>query len=144
MNKIKLNLKKPNESIINIPVIPPKTASREERKEFLQESANKYLEAIEMQIGDLKKVGKNALVIGGVVLTAYALTEFLLPSDKQNTSFNPKPIEQEEDDNDENSFVWAALKGVATSVLLAVAKNKLLGIIDNFTTDATKNVETNS
>ena len=144
MNKIKLNLKKPNESIINIPVIPPKTASREERKEFLQESANKYLEAIEMQIGDLKKVGKNALVIGGVVLTAYALTEFLLPSDKQNTSFNPKPIEQEEDVNDENSFVWAALKGVATSVLLAVAKNKLLGIIDNFTTDATENVETNS
>ncbi len=137
-------MKKPNESIINIPVIPPKTASREERKEFLQESANKYLEAIEMQIGDLKKVGKNALVIGGVVLTAYALTEFLLPSDKQNTSFNPKPIEQEEDDNDENSFVWAALKGVATSVLLAVAKNKLLGIIDNFTTDATENVETNS
>ena len=125
-------------------MIPPKTASREERKEFLQESANKYLEAIEMQIGDLKKVGKNALVIGGVVLTAYALTEFLLPSDKQNTSFNPKPIEQEEDDNDENSFVWAALKGVATSVLLAVAKNKLLGIIDNFTTDATENVETNS
>jgi hypothetical protein len=144
LNKIKLNLRKPNESIINIPVIPPKTASREERKEFLQESANKYLEAIEMQIGDLKKVGKNALVIGGVVLTAYALTEFLLPSDKQNTSFNPKPIEQEEDDNDENSFVWAALKGVATSVLLAVAKNKLLGIIDNFTTDATENVETNS
>ena len=97
-----------------------------------------------MQIGDLKKVGKNALVIGGVVLTAYALTEFLLPSDKQKTSFNPKPIEQEDDDNDENSFVWAALKGVATSVLLAVAKNKLLGIIDNFTTDATENVETNS
>lgn len=144
MNKIKLNLKKSNETIINIPVIPPKTASREERKEFLQESANKYLEAIEMQIGDLRKVGKNALVIGGVVLTAFALTEFLLPSDKQKTSFNPKPIEQEDDDNYENSYVWAALKGVATSVLLTVAKNKLLGIIDNFTTDATENVETNS
>lgn len=144
MNKNKLNLKKSNESIINIPVIPPKTASREERKEFLQESANKYLEAIEMQIGDLKKVGKNALVIGGVVLTAYALTELLLPSAKQKISLEPKLIEQEEDNNDENSFVWAALKGVATSVLLAVAKNKLLGIIDNFTTDATENVETNS
>jgi hypothetical protein len=144
LNKIKLNLKKSNETIINIPVIPPKTASREERKEFLQESANKYLEAIEMQIGDLRKVGKNALVIGGVVLTAFALTEFLLPSDKQKTSFNPKPIEQEDDDNYENSYVWAALKGVATSVLLTVAKNKLLGIIDNFTTDATENVETNS
>ena len=137
-------MKKSNESISNIPVIPPKTASREERKEFLQESANKYLEAIEMQIGDLKKVGKNALVIGGVVLTAYALTELLLPSAKQKISLNLEPIEQEDDDNDENSFVWAALKGIATSVLLAVAKNKLLGIIDNFTTDATENVETNS
>lgn len=137
-------MKKFNESISNIPVIPPKTASREERKEFLQESANKYLEAIEMQIGDLKKVGKNALVIGGVVLTAYALTELLLPSAKQKISLNLEPIEQEDDDNDENSFVWAALKGIATSVLLAVAKNKLLGIIDNFTTDATENVETNS
>ena len=133
-------MKKSNESISNIPVIPPKTASREERKEFLQESANKYLEAIEMQIGDLKKVGKNALVIGGVVLTAYALTELLLPSAKQKISLNLEPIEQEDDDNDENSFVWAALKGIATSVLLAVAKNKLLGIIDNFTTDATENV----
>ena len=144
MNKNKLNLKKSNDSIINIPIIPPKTASREERKEFLQESANKYLEAIEMQIGDLKKVGKNALVIVGVVLTAYALTELLLPSAKQKISLEPKLIEQEADDNEENSFVWAALKGVATSVLLAVAKNKLLGIIDNFTTDATENVETNS
>lgn len=124
-------------------MVPPKTASREERKEFLQESANKYLEAIETQIGDLKKVGKNALVIGGVVLTAYALTELLLPSAKQKISLDPKPI-VEEDDNDEDSFVWAALKGVATSVLLTIAKNKLLGIIDNLTTDATENVETNS
>lgn len=136
-------MKKSNESIINIPVVPPKTASREERKEFLQESANKYLEAIETQIGDLKKVGKNALVIGGVVLTAYALTELLLPSAKQKTMLDPEPSVQEED-NDEDSFVWAALKGVATSVLLTIAKNKLLGIIDNLTTDATENVETNS
>lgn len=137
-------MKKSNESIINIPVVPPKTASREERKEFLQESANKYLEAIETQIGDLKKVGKNALVIGGVVLTAYALTELLLPSAKQKISLDPKPIAQEDDDNDEDSFVWAALKGVATSVLLTIAKNKLLEIIENLTTDATENVETNS
>lgn len=138
-------MKKSNGSIINIPVVPPKTASREERKEFLQESANKYLEAIETQIGDLKKVGKNALVIGGVVLTAYALTELLLPSTKQKISIDPKPIVQEEDDdNDEDSFAWAALKGVATSVLLTLAKNKLLEIIENLTTDATENVETNS
>lgn len=136
-------MKKSNESIINIPVVPPKTTSREERKEFLQESANKYLEAIETQIGDLKNVGKNALIIGGVVLTAYALTELLLPSAKQKTSLDTKPIVQE-DDNDEDSFVWATLKGVATSVLLTIAKNKLLEIIENFTTDATENVETNS
>lgn len=138
-------MKKSNESIINIPVVPPKGVSREERKEFLQESANKYLEAIEMQIGDLKKVGKNALVIGGVVLTAYALTELLLPSTKQKKTLDPKPIIHEEgDNNDEDSFVWAALKGVTTSVLLTIAKNKLLGIIDNLTNEATENAETNS
>ena len=79
-----------------------------------------------------------------MVLTAYALTELLLPSAKQKISLDHKPIVQEEEDNDEDSFVWAALKGVATSVLLTIAKNKLLEIIENLTTDATENVETNS
>ncbi|AFK03158.1 hypothetical protein Emtol_2019 [Emticicia oligotrophica DSM 17448] len=136
-------MKTSKEGIIEVPVVPPKGASREERKEFLQESANKYLEAIETQLGDLKKVGKNALIIGGVIVAAYAITELLLPSNKVKALPTPKPIAEEDDEN-EDSFVWDALKGVATSVLLTIAKNKLLEIIDSYTTESTENVETNS
>ncbi|WP_064197185.1 MULTISPECIES: hypothetical protein [Emticicia] len=136
-------MKTSKEGIIEVPVVPPKGASREERKEFLQESANKYLEAIETQLGDLKKVGKNALIIGGVIVAAYAITELLLPSNKVKTLPTPKPIAEEDDEN-EDSFVWDALKGVATSVLLTIAKNKLLEIIDSYTTESTENVGTNS
>lgn len=131
-------MKKSKEEIIKIPIVPPK-GSREERKELLQESANKYLEAIEMQIGDLKKVGKNTLVIGGVIVAAYALTELLLPSQKQKTSSEPLLLVEEE--NESESIVWAALKGAATSLLLALAKDKLLEFMDNYTTN---NVESNS
>jgi hypothetical protein len=131
-------VKKTKEEIIKIPIVPPK-GSREERKELLQESANKYLEAIEMQIGDLKKVGKNTLVIGGVIVAAYALTELLLPSQKQKTSSEPLLLVEEE--NESESIVWAALKGAATSLLLALAKDKLLEFMDNYTTN---NVESNS
>jgi hypothetical protein len=131
-------VKKSKEEIIKIPIVPPK-GSREERKELLQESANKYLEAIEMQIGDLKKVGKNTLVIGGVIVAAYALTELLLPSQKQKTSSEPLLLVEEE--NESESIVWAALKGAATSLLLALAKDKLLEFMDNYTTN---NVESNS
>jgi hypothetical protein len=131
-------VKKSKDEIIKIPIVPPK-GSREERKELLQESANKYLEAIETQIGDLKKVGTNTLIIGGVIVAAYALTELLLPNPKQQFSNEPLPLVEEEYEGE--SIVWAALKGAAVSLLLAVAKDKLLGIMDNFNSP---NAESNS
>ena len=114
--------------------------SRNERKELLQESVNKYLEAIETQIGDLKKVGKNTLVIGGVIVAAYAITELLLPAatPKRNRTL---PIVVEEEQNEEESMIWAALKGAAMSLLLTIAKDKLLGLMENMTTN---NAESNS
>jgi hypothetical protein len=132
-------VKKSKDSSINIPIVPPK-GSREERKELLQESANKYLEAIETQIGDLKKVGKNTLIIGGAIVAAYAITELLLPdAKKQTTNDAALPLVREEDEGE--SMVWAALKGAATSLLLALAKDKLLDLLNNFTTN---DVESNS
>jgi hypothetical protein len=124
------------ETITRIPIVPPKT-NREERKELLQESIDKYLGAIETQIGDLKKVGKNALVIGGIIVAVYAITELLLPdgeeekqADKPLLLTEPEPVKEKE----ENSMVWGAIKGAATSVLLAVAKEKLMELIDHLTT----------
>ena len=125
-------MKKSKEEIVKMPIVPPK--NREERKELLQESANKYLEAIETQIGDLKKVGKNTLIIGGAIVAAYALTELLLPSPKRQASNENLPLKLE-NDNEEDSIIWAALKGAATSLLLAVAKDKLLGLMNNITTN---------
>jgi hypothetical protein len=126
-------VKKSKDSNINIPIVPPK-GNRDERKEFLQESVNKYLEAIEVQIGDLKKVGKNTLVIGGVIVAAYAITELLLPAANQRTK--PLPVTTYEEEKEEgDSIVWAALKGAAMSLLLTVAKDKLLGLLDNLSTN---------
>ena len=129
-------MKNLRETITRVPIVPPKT-NREERKELLQESIDKYLGAIETQIGDLKKVGKNALVIGGIIVAVYAITELLLPDGKEEKQANepllltePEPVKEKEGD----SMLWAAMKGAATSVLLAVAKDKLLELIEHLTT----------
>jgi polynucleotide 5'-kinase involved in rRNA processing len=131
-------VKKSKDEIVKVPVVSPK-GSREERKELLQESANKYLEAIETQIGDLKKVGQNTLIIGGVIVAAYAITELLLPAPRQKRTIDTVAIDEVESEGE--SIVWAALKGAATSLLLTVAKDKLLGLMDNL---STKDAEPNS
>lgn len=131
-------MKKSKDEIVKVPVVSPK-GSREERKELLQESANKYLEAIETQIGDLKKVGQNTLIIGGVIVAAYAITELLLPAPRQKRTIDTVAIDEVESEG--KSIVWAALKGAATSLLLTVAKDKLLGLMDNL---STKDAEPNS
>jgi hypothetical protein len=146
-----IKVKTTKERTTKIPIVPPK-GSRDERKEFLQESVNKYLEAIETQIGDLKKVGKNTLVIGGVIVAAYAITELLLPdatpkrsktvsSNNNALSGNALPIIIDEEQEEEESMIWAALKGAAMSLLLTIAKDKLLGLMENMTTN---NAESNS
>ncbi len=144
-----IKVKTTKERTTIIPIVSPK-GSRNERKELLQESVNKYLEAIETQIGDLKKVGKNTLVIGGVIVAAYAITELLLPeaTPKRNRilsdnalSGNALPIVVEEEQNKEESMIWTALKGAAMSLLLTIAKDKLLGLMENMTTN---NAESNS
>lgn len=128
-------MKNLRETVTGVPIVPPKT-NREERKELLQESIDKYLGAIETQIGDLKKVGKNALVIGGIIVAVYAITELLLPEGEEKQSneplllAEPEPAKEKEGD----SILWGALKGAATSVLLAVAKEKLMELIEHLTT----------
>lgn len=127
-------MKNLRETITRVPIVPPKT-NREERKELLQESIDKYLGAIETQIGDLKKVGKNALVIGGIIVAVYAITELLLPEGKEEKQDSePLAIAEPEPEKEGDSMLWSVLKGAATSVLLAVAKEKLLELIEHLTT----------
>ena len=142
-------MKTTKERTTKVPIVPPK-GSRDERKELLQESVNKYLEAIETQIGDLKKVGKNTLVIGGAIVAAYAITELLLPdaTPKRSRTLasnalsgNALPIVVEKQEDEEESMIWSALKGAAMSLLLTIAKDKLLGLMNNIPTN---NAESNS
>ena len=134
-----IKVKTTKERTTKIPIVPPK-GSRDERKELLQESINKYLGAIETQIGDLKKIGKNTLVIGGVIVAAFAITELLLPAaTKQRRNTLPIVIEEEKDEQD--SVLMTTLKGAAMSLLLTIAKDKLLGLMEN---RSTNNAESNS
>lgn len=115
------------------PYIPPKVTSREDRKKALQDSVNKYLEEIEEKVGDVKKIGKNTLAISGIVLGAYLLTRLLLSDSDEDESTTSNELVPVKKDNVGESILWSSLKGVATSVLLALAKDKLVDIIDHLT-----------
>ena len=115
------------------PYIPPKVTSREDRKKALQDSVNKYLEEIEEKVGDVKKIGKNTLAISGIVLGAYLLTGLLLRDSDEDESTRSNELVSVKKDNVGESILWSSLKGVATSVLLALAKDKLVDIIDHLT-----------
>jgi hypothetical protein len=123
----------------NISIAMPPKNKRESRKEALQQAASKSLEAIQTQLGDLKKVGTNALIIGGTIVAVYALMEVLLPAAK------PRKEEQFTENEHEDigeSILWAGVKGIATSLLLALAKEKLMELIEQLTEkDAKPSVE---
>jgi hypothetical protein len=122
-----------------IGIVPPPNNSRKSRKEALQQTAEKSLEAIQSQLGDLKKVGTNALIIGGTIVAAYALTEVLLPAAKPRKE---EQFAEKEDENVGESIFWAGVKGIATSMLLALAKDKLMELLEQITVkDAKKSVE---
>lgn len=94
---------------------------REQKKSQLENVIHSTSKAIESQLGDYKDKGKNALIIGGIVVAAYAFSKLFTSSDE---------IEDEKGENEGSSFLGNALTGMVTSVLLALAKDKILGLIE--------------
>jgi len=94
---------------------------REQKKSQLENVIHSTSKAIESQLGDYKDKGKNALIIGGIVVAAYAFSKLFTSSDE---------IEDEKSENEGSSFLGNALTGMVTSVLLALAKDKILGLIE--------------
>ncbi len=94
---------------------------REQKKSQLENVIQSTSKAIENQLGDYKDKGKNALIIGGIVVAAYAFSKLFTSSDL---------IEEEKSENEGSSFLANALTGMVTSVLLTLAKDKILGIIE--------------
>lgn len=99
--------------------------NREERKTQLLNTISSTSTAIEDQLGDYKTKGKNLLVIGGIVVAAFALAQ-LLSSDETNEETLEVP------DKSEKSVFLSAITGVATTVLLSIAKTKLLQLLEQY------------
>ena len=94
---------------------------REQKKSQLENVIQSTSKAIESQIGDYKDKGKNALIIGGIVVAAYAFSRLFSSSDEK---------EDEKVEEEGSSFLGNALTGMVTTVLLTLAKDKILGLIE--------------
>ncbi len=99
------------------------------KRQSLQSSAEKYMAAIQAQVGDLKENSKNALIIGGVVLAGYFLTELLLPNADETNADEPQR-NRNFNNEEEDSLFFSMIKGIATTALLALAREKLMTLIE--------------
>jgi|GEM_PF-2936536 len=100
-----------------------------DRKAALQNTIQSASDSIERQIGGYKSIGKNALIIGGIVLGGYALSRIFSTNDKEDD----EDALLAEPKKEESSFVGAAIKGMATTLLLTLIKDKLLDFIEQQT-----------
>lgn len=94
----------------------------EKKKESLENTIKNASNALKSQFDDYKGKGKDIMVIGGIIVAAYAFYKIF--DDEDNTSekeFKPK----------ESSFLNSAFSGMITSVLLSLAKNKILELIQH-------------
>jgi hypothetical protein len=96
--------------------------SREQKKSQLEDTINNVTNAIENQLGDYKSQGKNLLVIGGILVGTYAFFKLFSDDDSENDSEN----------KNESSMFGSAITGMATTLLLTLAKDKLLEVLEKF------------
>lgn len=115
------------------------------RREALSQAADQYRQAIDGQIDELKRdavdVAKKVAIIGGACLAVYLLVDYLTDDDQpkrkrrrklSNTDVALVPVQEAPAEKEESMF-WSALKGVAVSLALALAKEKITELIANLT-----------
>jgi hypothetical protein len=96
---------------------------RASKRKALETKADLYLSSLKEQVGDVKTIGKNALIISGVVLTTYFLVDSLLGDSDEDENKPPSP-------NNTDSVLGSMIKGIATTALLALAKEQLMKFLD--------------
>lgn len=102
----------------------PKLVDREAKKEMLKGQISHYESAIQKQVSDYKTTGKHLLYISGALAAIYLVLNSI-PEDEQNkVPLNKQAVPKE-------GVVLSVVKGLATSLLLALAKKKLLEMLDN-------------
>jgi len=99
--------------------------NRDQKKNQLENIIKSSTDAIQNQLIDYKDKGKNVLVIGGIIVAAYAFSRLF--SDKDETSEESV----NSDSSNKPSFLGSAVGGMVTSVLLTLAKNKILELIEH-------------
>ncbi|MCP9764595.1 hypothetical protein [Lacihabitans soyangensis] len=97
--------------------------NRDQKKNQLENIIKSSTDAIQNQLIDYKDKGKNILVVGGIIVAAYAFSRLF--TDKEDED-EVKTLETTK----EPSFLGSAVTGVVTSVLLTLAKNKILELIE--------------
>ncbi|WP_428655062.1 hypothetical protein [Runella sp.] len=117
------------------------------RKVELKSTTEGYRRLLEEKLEDLKidaaEIGKQAIVIGGVIAAVYLLVDALLPEDEpeikvKNGSNVPVVIERHEE---KTSWVTKAVVSYAVTWALGMAREKL---IDYLATQQNSNAGTNT
>jgi hypothetical protein len=100
--------------------------NRSEKKLALNNEINQIVDELRDKASDFKVVGKNVLIIGGLLAAGYALTRILNQNERDAEETTPVRLPEPE----ESSVFVSALKGAATSILLAIAKQKLIEYLE--------------
>jgi hypothetical protein len=102
----------------------PKLVDREAKKEMLKGQISHYENAIQKQVSDYKTTGKHLLYISGALATIYLVLNSIPEDDEVPVSINQKIPSKD-------GIFFSVVKGLATSFLLALAKQKLQEILEN-------------
>ncbi|MFN3589028.1 MAG: hypothetical protein ACK4UP_06565 [Spirosomataceae bacterium] len=97
---------------------------REARKEMLKGQISQYETAIQKQVSDYKTTGKHLLYISGALAAIYLVLNSIPEDEQTRVPLKKQAVPKE-------GVVLSLVKGIATSLLLALAKKKLLEILDN-------------
>jgi hypothetical protein len=128
-----------------IPVVPPKSVPK--NKQELKADAEKFRNAIEKQVDLLKdngiKIGKTAMVIGGVLTAGYLLTT-LFTSDSKKSKLPKIQISNEKFPKKIKSDSWIvnSIKGYILAFLIGIAREKILEALENLDKDEQKKEDT--
>lgn len=102
---------------------------RELKKNKLKSSIDEISASLTNQLDDKKELGRKVLIAAGIVVAGYSISQLLLSSSNDDDEIEEKNTKSK---NNSEPFVINMLKGVATSVILSLAKTKLEKMISDF------------
>lgn len=122
----------------SVKVTKPFSSDTDKEKEGLLQDADLYRDKLETQWSGLKQeattYGKQALVIGGVVVTTFVVMNALLPKGKKKKEIlvEPvKPVEKKVTKIETQSAVGQAVQSLAWTLAVGWARQKLKHLIDD-------------